>query len=224
MELQFLGHSAFYIKTSNGSFVIDPFMSGNPSCDTDIEKINVDDVLLTHGHGDHIGDAIEIAKKNNATITAIFEIANYCSKQGVETTGLNFGSKVPYKWGTAALVPATHSSSLPDGSYAGCPGGYVMDIDGKTLYHTGDTGLTYEFKMIKEYYKPEIAMLPIGGFYTMGIDEAIVAAEWLGVKEVIPMHYNTFPPIKTDVNKFADLLAKKSIKCHILSPGESLKI
>ena len=222
MQITYLGHSGFMIKCSNNAIVIDPFLSGNPNCKNTIDDLKVSDIFVTHGHGDHIGDAIQIAKKHNATITAIFELANYCEKQNVKTFGTNIGGKIKYDWGSAVSVPSTHSSSTPEGYYAGQACGYIINIGGNIIYHAGDTGLTYELKMIKEVYKPEIAFLPIGDYYTMGIDEAIIAANWLNVKHVIPMHYNTFPSIQVDPNIFAKKLKEETnISCTILEPGKT---
>lgn len=222
MKITYLGHSGFMIECCGDAIAIDPFISTNPSCKHTMENVKVKDILLTHGHGDHAGDAVNLAKSHNAIITATFELANYCSAHGAQTIGMNMGGRIKYKWGMAVLVPASHSSSTPDGKYAGDPGGYVIEICGNTIYHAGDTGLTYEMKMIKEVFSPDIALLPIGGHFTMGIDDAVIAAHWLGVKHVIPMHYNTFPPIQTDPAVFAKKLHDKlKIDCSILSPGES---
>ena len=163
---------------------------------------NIYDIFVTHAHGDHLGSAIEISKKTGAPITAIFELANYCAKKGARTYDVGMGSWTEYSWGRAITVPAFHSSSTPDGMYGGCPCGYVFEIEGKTIYHAGDTSLTSEMKTIGELYEPDIAMLPIGGKYTMDIEHAVKAAEWLGASEIIPMHYNTFDAIKVNISDF----------------------
>ena len=222
MKITYLGHSGFLVECCDKTIAIDPFISGNPLSKHTVENIKVQDILLTHAHGDHLGDAIQIAKNNNATITAIFEIANYCAQQNVKTIGMNFGGKIKYVWGDAILTPATHSSQLPDGQYGGSAGAYVINMCGNRLYHAGDTGLHYNMKMIKEVYYPEIAMLPIGGHFTMGIEDAVIATHWLGVKQVIPMHYNTFPPIEADPQEFATKVKDRlDIECFVMHPGES---
>lgn len=222
MKITYLSHSGFIIECCDKKIIIDPFITGNPLYKSSEIDLNVCNILLTHGHGDHIGDAIKLSKEFNAPITATFELANYCSSQGAKVIATNMGAKLEYDWGTAVLVPASHSSSTPDGKYAGEPGGFIIELCGLIVYHAGDTGLHYDMKMIKEVYAPHIALLPIGGQYTMGIDEAVIAAHWLGVKHVIPMHYNTFTQINADPNIFAKKIKDKlSLKCTILQPGES---
>ena len=171
-------------------------------CSPNYKPANISDIFVTHGHGDHIGSALELSKTYNAPITAIFELANYFAKQGAKTIDAGLGSWLEYSWGRAILVPAFHSSSLPNGNYAGCPCGIIFDIESQKIYHAGDTALNSEMKMIGEVYQPDIAMLPIGGKYTMDIENAVVASEWLGASVVIPMHYNTFDAIRVDLSEF----------------------
>ncbi len=198
MDIKYLGHSAFEIETTGKKILIDPFLV----CVPNYEPKNIYDIFVTHAHGDHLGSAIEISQKTGAPITAIFELANYCAKKGARTYDVGMGSRTEYSWGRATTVPAFHSSSTPDGMYGGCPCGYVFEIEGKTIYHAGDTSLTSEMKTIGELYEPDIAMLPIGGKYTMDIEHAVKAAEWLGASEIIPMHYNTFDAIKVNISDF----------------------
>ncbi len=199
MNIKYLGHSAFEIETSNRKkILIDPFLVAAPN----YKPQNISDIFVTHAHGDHLGSAIEIAKSNRATITAVFELANYAAKHGAKTIDMGLGAWREYDWGRVILTPAFHSSSFADGSYGGCPCGFVFEIDGQTIYHAGDTCLNSEMKMIGELYQPDIAMLPIGGKYTMDIEHAVKASEWLGVSEVIPMHYNTFEAIRVDISEF----------------------
>ncbi|OGI00191.1 MAG: metal-dependent hydrolase [Candidatus Melainabacteria bacterium GWF2_37_15] len=212
MKITFIGHSAFKI---NDSILIDPFMAGNHTAN---------DILLTHAHGDHLGDAIEISRKTGAKITAIFELANYCAEKGAKAQGVNIGGKVPFSWGSAYWLPARHSSSTPDGKYGGEPASIFLNINGKKIYHAGDTGLHYDMKMIGELYKPDVALLPIGGFYTMGVDEAVKAAQWLDCNKVIPMHYNTFPAIQVDVLDFKAKIEAVGKECIILKPSENVEV
>lgn len=217
--IQFIGHSAFKISYGSYSILVDPFITGNPTASK--VDINVNDILVTHAHGDHLGDSIEIANKTGANITAIFELANYCSKKGAKAQGINLGGKVLFSWGYAVWLPASHSSSTPDGQYGGEPASILINIGGVSIYHAGDTGLHYDMKMIGEYYKPDISLLPIGGFYTMGIDEAVQAAKLLGSKKIIPMHYNTFPAIKADADEFKQKAELAGLECIVLKPGDT---
>lgn len=198
MEIKHLGHSAFEIETNGKKILIDPYLVWVP----EYKPENIYDIFVTHAHGDHLGSAIGISQQTGAKITTIFELANYCAAQGAKTNSIGLGAWIDYSWGRAIAVPAIHSSSTPDGVYGGCPCGFVFEIEGKTIYHAGDTCLSSEMKMIGEVYQPDIAMLPIGGNYTMDIEHAVKAAEWLGASEIIPMHYNTFDAIKVDVAEF----------------------
>lgn len=198
MNIKYLGHSAFEIETKGKKILIDPFLVQVPNYKAE----NIYDIFVTHGHADHLGSAIDISKKTGAPVTAVFELANYCAKHGAKTIDMGIGSWKDYSWGRAVLVPAFHSSTTPDGQYAGMPCGVVLQIEGQTIYHAGDTALNSEMKMIGEVYQPDLAMLPIGGKYTMDIEHAVFASEWLGVSAVIPMHYNTFDAISVDISDF----------------------
>ena len=198
MKITYLGHSAFEITTKNHKILIDPFLVLYPNYKSD----GVSDIFVTHGHSDHLGSAIEISSRTKAVITTVFELSNYCSRKGAYVNGMGLGAWKNYDWGKAILVPAFHSSSTPDGTYAGCPCGIVMEIEGKTIYHAGDTCLNNEMKMIGELYQPDIAMLPIGGTYTMDIEHAEIASKWLKANIIIPMHYNTFEAISVDIKEF----------------------
>lgn len=198
MEIKYLGHSAFEIETKEKKFLIDPFLACYPKYRAE----NISDIFVTHAHNDHLGSAIDISKRTSAPITAIFELANYCARRGAKATDIGLGAWNEYGWGRAVAVPACHSSSTPDGNYGGVPCGFVFELEGRVIYHAGDTCLTNEMKMIGEVYRPDIVMLPIGGRYTMDIEHAVLAAEWLGSSEVIPMHYNTFKNIKVNIAEF----------------------
>jgi len=216
MSITYLGHSCFEFDTGNGKILIDPFLVLSPNYDYD----GVVDIFLTHGHGDHVGSALEIAQKTGAKITAIFELANYFAKKGVITNGINLGSWINYDWGRVIAVPAFHSSSTNEGFYAGAPCGYIFEIANYTIYHAGDTCLNSEMKVIGEVYKPDLAMLPVGGCYTMDIENAVIAADWLGVTGVIPMHYNTFDAIKVDISDFERQIRDKGKLPLVMSIGQ----
>lgn len=198
MKITYLGHSCFEINVNDKKILIDSFLVLSP----DYDYLGVTDIFVTHGHADHLGSAIEISKKTGANITAVFELANYCASKGANVNGISLGSWIEYGWGKAIAVPAFHSSSTPEGIYSGCPCGYVFNIGGKVLYHAGDTCLNSEMKIIGELYEPDVAMLPVGGHYTMDIEHAVVAADWLKASGIIPMHYNTFDAIKVDISDF----------------------
>ena len=224
LALQYIGHSAFYISNSQAGILIDPFISGNPKSVFDINGAQITDIFVTHGHSDHLGDAIPFSKEFNASVFAVFELANYCMSKGAKAHGVNMGGKIKYPWGSAKFLPAFHSSATSEGTYAGMPASILFEIGGIKIYHAGDTCLNSEMKTIGEVYKPDIALLPIGSTFTMDIDDAVIAAQWLGVKQVIPMHYNTFELINTDASIFKNKTEKLGIKCMLLSPGEGINI
>lgn len=217
-DLKYIGHSAFEIKKDNKSVLIDPFVSINEKYNWHNQPIT--DILLTHAHGDHLGEAVEIAKEKDIEITAVAELAGYCKEQGAKVKSVGLGAWLNYSWGRAVFLPAFHSSSLPDGRYGGCAASILLDIDSVRIFHAGDTCLTGEMKTVRELYAPQIALLPIGGNYTMDAEHAAMAAKWLGVKTVIPMHYGTFPEIQADLKRFAKLIAFGNTACQILNPDD----
>ena len=218
VDIKYIGHSAFQITNENNAVLIDPYVRINKKYKWQEEPIK--DILLTHAHSDHLGDAIEIAKTLDITITAVPELAAYCREQSAKAKSVSLGCWLNYSWGRAVFVPAFHSSSLPDGRYGGCPASIFLDIAGARIFHAGDTCLSSELKTVKELYAPQIAMLPIGGNYTMDIEHAAMAAKWLGVTTVIPMHYGTFPEIEADVQEFAKLVAMNNTTVGILDPDK----
>jgi L-ascorbate metabolism protein UlaG (beta-lactamase superfamily) len=220
-KITFLGHSAFYVEGEKGKLIIDPFLSGNPKAKKNPEEVKVDYVLLTHGHGDHLGDSIEIAKANNATIIAPNELAIYCSNQGVEAHPMHIGGAHEFPFGRVKLTIAHHGSATPDGTYVGNPCGFLLTMDGKTFYHPGDTGLFYDMKLIGEMNTIDVAALPIGDNFTMGIDDAVKATEFLNPKMVIPMHYQTFDVIDVDPSGFISKVKEKGFDSKILAINES---
>lgn len=217
MSIKYLGHSAFEITLkSEDKILIDPFLVMSP----DYKPEGVTDIFVTHAHADHLGSAIEISKQTGATITAVFELANYCQAKGAKVNGINLGGWINYDWGRVLAVPAFHSSSTADGVYGGCACGYIIETNGGyTLYHAGDTCLNINMKMIGEIYEPDVAMLPIGGHYTMDIEQAAIASEWLGASAIIPMHYNTFETINVDINEFERQIREKGKMPILLQIG-----
>ncbi|HDN79928.1 MAG TPA: metal-dependent hydrolase [Chloroflexi bacterium] len=221
VKLTFYGHACFLIEGGGAAIIVDPFLNGNPLAPVKAEAIKADYVLVSHGHGDHLGDTVEIAKRNKATVISNFEIATYCQNQGVEAHPLHIGGGWNFPFGRVKLTVAHHGSALPDGSYGGNPCGFLISIEGVKVYHAGDTSLTYDMKLIGEE-GIDVALLPIGDNFTMGPDDALRAVKLLEPKVVIPMHYDTFDVIKQDPEAFAKAVEEQtSAKAVVLKPGES---
>ena len=220
--IKYLGHSAFYIKSENYGILIDPWFLHNKSVNFDLDKEVITHIIVTHGHGDHFGDTIQIAKYKNAEVIAIFETGIYCQQQGVRAVGVGLGNAIPFGFGTVRFLPATHTNTLPNGQYGGVAASVLIDVDGVKIFHASDSGLTREYELIGELYEPYYAMLPIGGHYTMGVDEAVIAAKMLRAKEVIPMHYNTFETIKADATDFSTRIITQGQTCHVMNVNDFL--
>lgn len=224
MKIIYHGHSFVQIENNNYSILIDPFVTGNPTAITNIDNLKCNFVILTHGHGDHISDAIAIAKKYRAKVISSFEIANYAGKFEVGAHPLGIGGGYNFPFGRVKLTIAHHSSSFPDGSYAGNPAGVIITTDGKTIYHAGDTGLFYDMKLIGEMHKIDCAFLPIGDNFTMGIDDAVKAAEFINAEITVPIHFNTFDIIKANPEDFKKKVESIGKKCRIINIGDSIEI
>ncbi|MFS0557115.1 metal-dependent hydrolase [Brevibacillus sp. 179-C9.3 HS] len=229
VDIRFHGHSSVQVTSEGHSIMIDPFISGSPVAATKLEDISVQYILLTHGHQDHILDAVELAKQNDATIVATHELATYLGWQGVKTISMNLGGSVKLPFGKVKMTQAFHSSGVVLDEeqqivYMGMPGGFVIELGGKTIYHAGDTGLFGDMKLIGECHDIDLAFLPIGDVFTMGPEDALVAAEWVQADFVVPIHYDTFPPIKQDGEAFVAELAEKDIRGKALKPGETLRL
>ena len=224
MKLRWLGHSCFIIE-GNDKIVVDPFITGNPLCTVSPDDIRIDMVAITHSHEDHLGDGIHIALKNNAPLIAIHEIAVYAASKGVNAEGINIGGGITVNKTNISMTPAWHSSGIgkPNIPVATCPAGLIIN-SGKIVYLAGDTCLFSDMKLIQRLFKPDIALLPIGGRYTMDTHQAAIAAEWINAKVTIPMHYNTFDIIKQDPQEFKTLAEENAREVVILKPGEEITI
>lgn len=225
-KLTYLGHDAFLLESERARLIFDPFLQGNPVATAHPEDIQVDYVLLTHGHGDHLGDGIKIAQKNRATIIAPNELAVYCAKKGCQVHPMHIGGGYNFPFGRVKLTIAHHGSAADLGGDAltcmGNPCGFLVIADGKTFYHAGDTGLFLDMRLIGEMHRIDVAVLPIGDNFTMGIDDAVKAVEFLQPKLTIPMHYNTFAIIQADPREFCAKVIDTGFKAQVLNFGESL--
>ena len=208
--------------------MIDPFFTSNPSTDVSADSVEADYILVSHGHSDHVEDLISIAKRTGAIVISNFEIATYFQKKGVKTHGMSIGGSREFPFGKVKFTIAHHSSGLntPDEGmvYMGSPCGVIVSVDGMNLYHAGDTGLFLDMKLIGELNDLDVAMLPIGDNFTMGIEDAIRAADFLKAKLNIPIHYNTFELIKADPEEFVVSVEELNLSAKVLNPGDSIEI
>jgi L-ascorbate metabolism protein UlaG (beta-lactamase superfamily) len=200
MKLTYYGHACFAVVAGGKHLLFDPFITPNPLAKgIELGKVEADFILVSHGHGDHVADVVDIAKRTGATVIAPFETATWFENKGLEKVqGMNHGGAAKLAFGRVKLTAAIHSSSMPDGSYGGNPCGFVIESSDGNFYYSGDTALTMDMKLIGEETKLRFAVLPIGDFFTMGIDDAVRAANFVGVTKIVGVHYDTFPPIKLD--------------------------
>ncbi len=226
IEITYFGHSSFLVNLANKKIIFDPFISPNEKASNiDVSSIRADYVLISHGHEDHVADAEKIAKSSDATLISNYEVAVWFAEKGIEKYHpMNHGGSKSFDFGKVKYVNAIHSSTLPDGSSGGNPGGFVITHENGAFYYAGDTALTYDMKLIGEEFKIDFAFLPIGDNFTMGIEDALKAAEFVGTKKIIAMHYDTFPFIEIDhaaAKKSAERAGKELI---ILNIGDSISL
>lgn len=228
MEVSFHGHSVVKMKTRGKTILIDPFITGNSQTDLTAQDENPDVILLTHGHNDHVGDTVEIAKRSGALVVAVAELATYMSFQGVESVHpMSIGGAYEFDFGIVKYTQAFHGSSYTEEEnqrivYTGMPGGILFKAEGKTIYHMGDTALFSDLKMIGERNDIDVAFVPMGDNFTMGPEDAETAVEWINPKVAVPIHFNTFPPIKQDAKAFVDRLPHG--KGKFLEAGETIRL
>lgn len=226
MQISYHGHSVVKIKTNGYTILFDPFITGNSLTDLRVEEQNPDVILLTHGHNDHVGDTVEIAKQSGALVVATDELANYLSWQGVNTHSMHIGGSHQFDFGKVKLTQAFHGSSYVTADrqiiYTGMPSGILLSVEGKTIYHAGDTALFSDMKLIGELQPIDVAFLPIGDNFTMGPEDAARAAQFLNPKEIVPIHYNTFPVIEQDPQEFAKMVS--NAKVRVMKSGDTFDI
>jgi L-ascorbate metabolism protein UlaG (beta-lactamase superfamily) len=224
MDIRFIGHATFELSDGEARVLVDPFLApNNPAAEVSADEVDPTHILITHGHADHVADAVGVAKRTGAHCVAMVELARWLEEQGVENVSdPNLGGTVEFDWGWVKLVPAFHTGTLPDGTVVGGQAGLVINIGGTTVYDLGDTCLFSDLKLIAERTPVDVALIPIGGHYTMDRHDAAVAAEFVDAGTVIPIHYNTFPPIEADPEAFkSDVESSTSSEVVVLKPGDT---
>ncbi len=226
MEIRYLGHSCFQLISGDQKVIIDPFITGNDLAqDIDVDQLEAQYILLSHGHQDHVLDVESIYENNQAQVIANYEVATWFQNKGLERVHpINQGGKLELDFGQVKAVNAIHSSSMPDGSYGGNPLGFVINCASRCLYFAGDTALTMDMKLIGEQHQVDLAFLPIGDNFTMGIDDALLAAKFVGTDRIIGMHYDTFPPIEIDRQQAKNLAESQGKELILMQIGGSIKL
>ena len=226
MEITYYGHSCFSVNVGNHTLLFDPFIKGNPLAKhIDLKKIKADYILISHGHGDHVEDAIELARQTNAMVIAAYEITNWVQNHGItKVHPMNIGGHWIFDFGKVKCVNAVHSSSLPDGTYAGNPLGFLVEAASGNFYYAGDTALHYDMKLIGDYKKIDFAFLPLGSNYTMGVDNAVIASDFIKCDYIIGMHYDTFEKIKIDHDEAKKKFEHAGKELMLMKIGETINL
>lgn len=226
MKITYFGHSCFSVETNGYQILFDPYIRPNELAKhIDVDAIKADYILLSHGHEDHIADAVYIAKRTGATVVSNFEIVNWINSKGITNTHpMNIGGQWRFDFGAVKCVNAVHSSVLPDGSYGGNPMGFLIETKNKNFYYAGDTALTYDMKLIGEYRNIDFALLPIGDNFTMGIDNAIIASDFINCNNIIGVHYDTFGYIKIDSNEAIRKFRTAGKNLQLIPIGDTIEI
>jgi L-ascorbate metabolism protein UlaG (beta-lactamase superfamily) len=226
MKVSYHGHAVIKIETKGKVILFDPFITGNELTDLKAEDVKPDVIILTHGHSDHLGDTVELARKNDSLVIANAELSAYLGWQGIKTHAMSIGGAYEFDFGKVKLTPAIHGTGLMTENkeiiYLGMPAGVLFMAEGKTVYHAGDTALFSDMKLIGDRHPIDVAFLPIGDNFTMGPEDAAYAAELLQAGVTVPIHFNTFPPIKQDPQKFIEMLPEG--KGKVLDAGESIEL
>jgi L-ascorbate metabolism protein UlaG (beta-lactamase superfamily) len=221
MDIRFLGHACFSLSDGDTTLLIDPYLTGNPKAAASADEVQADTLLLTHGHADHVGDTVAIAKRTGAPLFAITEISDEMGEEGLEVKDCNMGGTGSYDWGWVKLVPAWHTSTTPKGT-VNTPAGLLINFNDTIVYHLGDTALFSDLQLVGRRNPIDVALMCIGGHYTMDRFDAVDAVGLVGAKTVIPCHYGTFPPIETDAEAFKrDVESSTSSQVVILQPGDT---
>jgi L-ascorbate metabolism protein UlaG (beta-lactamase superfamily) len=221
MDVRFLGHACFTLSDGDTTVLIDPFLTGNPKAAATADEVEATTLLLTHGHADHVGDTVAIAKRTGAPVLAITELAGELGEEGLEVNDCNLGGTAEFDWGWAKLVPAWHTSTTPKGT-VNTPAGLLINFKDTIVYHLGDTALFSDLQLVGRRHPVDIALMCIGGHYTMDRHDAVDAADFVGAKTIIPCHYDTFPPIETDAAAFqTDVEKALDATVVVLEPGQA---